>query len=482
MDKQVQAAVAQPEPGFVAFGAKADGLYQRRNGHAEEKLAIEKEVIINQAAHGFAVGNCIKLVGSTWVKAKADSASNAGTVGLVSTVVDANNFKYLSGGLLPGTYTNGANYFLSPTTAGAIFIQSDPEVWDIGNVREFIGTGTANGLEIEIDLGQVITEAIVPTSIWDLAGVDRTGWAAGKILKFDVNGNLVVGIDLQGEQETGIQLSDLSGIGAIAYNPLTGVFSIASGYAVPTTAQLNDFITAFGWGNHANAGYLTAITKALVEAVLTGNITTHSHSAYALAGHSHDYDNYGFWVIGLNDDWQMSFDMYSQFYLTFYNGLGISFSRYHVGSNFYGITAKLNISSLTQIQNPTLNHFIAIQGGGDPSRITLDQLKTLIGGGGGGTSDHAQLTNLGYDQSGHTGFARLAGSSTQDFATKNLTAAETVTATGEVKGEKFTLGDTGWSFEVSSGKLVIKHNGTALMSLDTAGNIKAASEIYRGGL
>jgi hypothetical protein len=36
-------------------------------------------------------------------------------------------------------------------------------------------------------------------------------------------------------------------------------------------------VSAFGWGNHALAGYLTAITKAMIEAVLTGAITSHSH-------------------------------------------------------------------------------------------------------------------------------------------------------------------------------------------------------------
>ena len=39
-------------------------------------------------------------------------------------------------------------------------IQSDPEVWEIGQVREFIGTGIPEGLLVEIDLGDEITEEI----------------------------------------------------------------------------------------------------------------------------------------------------------------------------------------------------------------------------------------------------------------------------------------------------------------------------------
>lgn len=36
-------------------------------------------------------------------------------------------------------------------------------------------------------------------------------------------------------------------------------------------------VSAYGWGDHALAGYITSITKAMVEAVLTGAITSHSH-------------------------------------------------------------------------------------------------------------------------------------------------------------------------------------------------------------
>jgi hypothetical protein len=42
--------------------------------------------------------------------------------------------------------------------------------------------------------------------------------------------------------------------------------------------------TAYGWGDHSEAGYLTGITKAMVEGVLTGNITSHTHSYLPLSG------------------------------------------------------------------------------------------------------------------------------------------------------------------------------------------------------
>ena len=58
------------------------------------------------------------------------------------------------------------------------------------------------------------------------------------------------------------------------------------------TAFNKNFGTTVGTvaeGNHTHSQYLTAITKAMVEAVLTGTITSHNHSGvYAPASHTHD--------------------------------------------------------------------------------------------------------------------------------------------------------------------------------------------------
>lgn len=40
--------------------------------------------------------------------------------------------------------------------------------------------------------------------------------------------------------------------------------------------------TAYGWGDHSEAGYITGITKDMVESVLTGNITSHTHTFNSL--------------------------------------------------------------------------------------------------------------------------------------------------------------------------------------------------------
>ena len=57
----------------------------------------------------------------------------------------------------------------------------------------------------------------------------------------------------------------------------SGIFNIAR---IPTGTSG----TTVALGNHTHSQYLTAITKAQVEGVLTGNITTHTHSYLPLTG------------------------------------------------------------------------------------------------------------------------------------------------------------------------------------------------------
>jgi hypothetical protein len=86
------------------------------NSAAEFQLVRE----ITQAAHGFAVGTVLRLSGSSYVAAQADSSSDANVVGMVIGVPDVNDFVLWFGGwdnTLSGL-TPGANYFLSATSAG----------------------------------------------------------------------------------------------------------------------------------------------------------------------------------------------------------------------------------------------------------------------------------------------------------------------------------------------------------------------------
>lgn len=62
--------------------------------------------------------------------------------------------------------------------------------------------------------------------------------------------------------------------------------------------------TAFGWGDHSKAGYITGITKAMVESVLTGNITSHTHTFDSLTSKPTTLGGYGIedWVLEYSAD------------------------------------------------------------------------------------------------------------------------------------------------------------------------------------
>jgi len=59
-----------------------------------------------------------------------------------------------------------------------------------------------------------------------------------------------------------IELTDLSCTATgLTYTNTTGVFSLSAGYAIPQTTSINNWNTAYGWGNHADGGYLTSYTE-----------------------------------------------------------------------------------------------------------------------------------------------------------------------------------------------------------------------------
>lgn len=123
-----------------------------------EQISFEKDVF--QIAHGLSVGDAIRHNGTAWVKAQANILTNSGTVAVVSDVFSTNNFTYQFGGLLTvGTWIDGTSYFLSTGTAGAIIPE---ETYTGGQVREFIGTGTPDGLLLELDLGDLFNTSVIP--------------------------------------------------------------------------------------------------------------------------------------------------------------------------------------------------------------------------------------------------------------------------------------------------------------------------------
>jgi hypothetical protein len=78
--------------------------------------------VINQPAHGFTAGQVVFFNGTDYQLANATNAGEAEVIGLVESVVNANNFNLLFGGMTDGLtgLTPGGVYFLSDTVDGEL--------------------------------------------------------------------------------------------------------------------------------------------------------------------------------------------------------------------------------------------------------------------------------------------------------------------------------------------------------------------------
>lgn len=113
---------------------------------------------INQSNHGFTIGQVLNYNGTLYSTAIASSSSGAETIGMVTSVVDANNFVlsnlgYVTGltGLLDDSstaLTAGQVYFLSDSSAGKLTHTAPSTVGHV-NKPIFQATSSSTGYLIE---------------------------------------------------------------------------------------------------------------------------------------------------------------------------------------------------------------------------------------------------------------------------------------------------------------------------------------------
>lgn len=95
---------------------------------------------------------------------------------------------------------------------------------------------------------------------------------------------------------TSVAMSVPTGL-SILGSPITAsgtlALSYTSGYSIPTTAKQTNWDTAYGWGNHASAGYAKATQLAnylpLTGGTLTGGLTANNISLFD-SGKTNDYN------------------------------------------------------------------------------------------------------------------------------------------------------------------------------------------------
>lgn len=169
------------------------------------------------------------------------------------TVVDTNT--QLSEATVDSYVSN--NGYLTSSVTGSVEISEDLTVRGVyADALIMAGQLNFNNVGSIVAEDVTITNALsvntILSSVNAFSDVDTTGWATGKILKFDASGVLIVGTDETGAGGT-ITLADLSATSPLSYNNTTGVFSVASGYEIPSTTDMTNFDTAYSHSQAAHA-------------------------------------------------------------------------------------------------------------------------------------------------------------------------------------------------------------------------------------
>lgn len=129
-DRDIDFVRYAPE-GSTAFMSVLGGSTHSARPFVRISDGVNRKTIA-KTGHGFVFGTPIRANGSDWAAAEADSAENAEVVGIVSRVIDLNNFELTFIGEIFGPFTSvtedggnlstGRTYYLSPYNAGKITV------------------------------------------------------------------------------------------------------------------------------------------------------------------------------------------------------------------------------------------------------------------------------------------------------------------------------------------------------------------------
>lgn len=219
---------------------------------------------VNQVAHGFVLGDWVRLSGvQTYAKAKADSVANAEVIGVVSDVEDVDNFTISTGGRIDGLLglTPNEVYFLDPILSGGITAVEPTTIGEVskpiliadsatsGYVLSYrgteIGTGGGGG-----GLNEVV-EDLTPQLGGDL---DVNGNSITSTASIDLSTNSVSRADIT---DSGLRLGAANArvTTIIDDNDLTGASStnLATAGSIASYAQGNS-AACKGWLKVNDAG------------------------------------------------------------------------------------------------------------------------------------------------------------------------------------------------------------------------------------
>ena len=229
----------------------------------------------------------ISLNGTTLAKSNNSSNVNACTSIGVPT------------GLSAGSLTNAGNIAISltsgytiPTSTAISNISSNSTA--IAGLRSYFTNGVANSAAALScgDVGSSSVPVYFDDGVPVACSLDMSGYATSAqgakadsaLQTISLNGTTLAKSNNSSNVNactsigvpTGLSAGSLTSAGVIT-------LSLTSGYKIPTTTEVSNGTTAYGWGNHADAGYLTSadgkITINGTQVSLGGSFSTASITA-----------------------------------------------------------------------------------------------------------------------------------------------------------------------------------------------------------
>jgi hypothetical protein len=212
--------------------------------------------------------------------ATADSTS-AQTFGLVQANISNNSNGYVVcvgdiAGLNTSAFTEGVQLYLSATTAGTYTSTKQYAPNHLVYVGVVTRSHPTQGeIEVKIQNGYELDE-LHDVSI--VSEVNNDGLFYESSTNLWKNKTIATALGYTPYNATNpnnyIALTALSSSATgLTYTNTTGVFSLTSGYVIPTTTEQSNWNTAYGWGNHASAGYLTTSSAASTYQPLDADLT-----------------------------------------------------------------------------------------------------------------------------------------------------------------------------------------------------------------
>lgn len=193
-------------------------------------------VSVNQSSHGFTVGKVLKSSGSngTFATAQADSAANAEVVGIVTDVIDTDNFLMTIGGritvnaVVPDV-TAGTVLFLSPSSAGDLTSTEPSTTGQVSKPVAVVTTADSEMIMVNFR-GEVVATS---TESWDVNGSE---------LILDVDGDTSLHANTDDQIDVQISGADDFRFTANSLNVLSGsTLSIDSGATISNSGTLVGF-------------------------------------------------------------------------------------------------------------------------------------------------------------------------------------------------------------------------------------------------